>query len=114
MAIQTVSAERFEELLSAIDRSNQRLAQAMETEQDALRVMFAAWERLRQLGWNDAIYCPKDGSSFHVIEAGSTGIHTAHYEGKWPDGSWWVSEAGNLWPSRPILWRPIPAAAEES
>lgn len=77
----------------------------MPTEQDALRTMFAAYQRLKELGWNDAIYCPKDGSSFDVIEPGSTGIHRAHYSGDWPKGSWWVEDAGDLWPSRPILYR---------
>lgn len=105
MAVETVSAERFEELLAAIESSNQRLAEAMDTEADALRVMCAAYERLKQLGWNDAIYCPKDGSSFDVIEGGSSGIHRAHYEGEWPTGSWWIEEAGDLWPSRPVLYR---------
>jgi|TARA_R100000093_G_scaffold41509_5_gene21717 hypothetical protein len=64
-------------------------------------------ERMRELGWKDAIYCPKDGSPFEAIEFGSTGIHVAGYEGKWPKGSWWVYGGGDMWPSRPILWRPL-------
>ena len=60
---------------------------------------------MKRLGWNDAIYCPKDGSLFLVIEPGSTGRHVAHYDGEWPKGTWWVHEAGDLWPSRPCLFK---------
>ena len=38
----------------------------------ALRMMCDAYQRLKDFGWNDAIYCPKDGSIFDVIEAGSS------------------------------------------
>jgi hypothetical protein len=77
------------------------------TEQSAIDAMFEAYDRLRQFGWSDAIYCPKDGSTFDVIEPGSTGIHKCHYEGKWPKGTWWVSADGDQWPSRPVLYRKI-------
>jgi len=80
----------------------------MPTEKDALNVMHDAFTRLRELGWREAIYCPKDGTIFHCIEAGSTGIFDAHYEGKWPTGSWWIHAEGDLWPSRPILFKPLP------
>lgn len=106
--------EQWEDLMDAIERSNQRLAEAMPTEADAIQQMQAAYARLKQLGWNDAIYCPKDGSNFHTIEVGSTGIHPTHYEGEWPTGSWWVEEAGDLWPSRPCLWKAIPAEEDIS
>ena len=94
------------------DEMREKRLADMPTEKDALDVLFQAYTRLRELGWNDAIYCPKDGSAFDVIEAGSTGIHTAHYEGAWPKGSWWVRDAGDLWPSRPILFRLAPDGGE--
>jgi len=84
-------------------------AELMPTEQDAIKLMSEAFTRLKDLGWREAIYCPKDGSEFDIVEAGSTGIHKAHYSGDWPDGSWWVADAGDLWPSRPTLYRPTEA-----
>jgi hypothetical protein len=80
----------------------------MPDEQAAIDVMGQAHERLRELGWREAIYCPKDGSSFRVIETGSTGIHRAHYSGEWPKGSWWIEADGDLWPSRPCLFKLYP------
>lgn len=73
-------------------------------EEDALLQMFHGWDRLRRLGWKEIMYCPKDGTHFQAIEAGSTGIHDANYEGTWPDGHWWVFD-GDMWPSRPILFK---------
>jgi hypothetical protein len=78
----------------------------MPDEQSALRHMFEGYQRLKSLGWNDIIYCPKDGSMFSAIEAGSTGVHRCRYEGEWPTGKWWLYD-GDMWPARPILWRPI-------
>lgn len=103
------SAEQsVEELLRQIDAERDARAALMPTEGEALAVMFSAYQRLKELGWSEAIYCPKDGSVFDAIEAGSTGIHPCSYNGEWPKGTWWVHEEGDLWPSRPILWRKRP------
>lgn len=80
----------------------------MPDEKDAIKTLFDAWLRLKEIGWNDASYCPKDGSAFQVIEAGSTGIFRCRYEGEWPKGSWWVEDANDIYPSRPILYRLYP------
>ncbi len=90
---------------SAEERRRDR-AEAMPDERSALVAMFEAFQRLKELGWSEAIYCPKDGTVFDAIEAGSTGIHDCHYIGEWPNGSWELIGDGDLWPSRPILWRP--------
>ena len=103
--IRQISDEEFDRVVASIEETKAARAECMPTEADALRVMFTAWQRLKELGWNNAIYCPKDGSEFSAIEAGSTGIHRCTYSGKWPDGHWWVHD-GDTWPSRPILWRP--------
>lgn len=79
----------------------------MPDERGAIRAMADAHQRLRELGWNDPIYCPKDGSHFQVIEAGSTGIHDCAYQGEWPKGSWWVYD-GDVWPSRPTMFKLYP------
>lgn len=85
----------------------------MPDERAAIRLMNAAFERLKRLGWREAIYCPKDGSTFDAIEVGSTGIHKTHYEGEWPSGSWWIAADGDLYPSRPALYRPTEAEKAE-
>ncbi|MHA0335813.1 hypothetical protein [Sphingomonas aquatilis] len=90
---------------ASAEAEREKRAADMPTEQDAIRALWSAYQRLKELDWNDAMYCPKDGSIFDAIEVGSTGIHSCHYEGQWPNGHWWISEAGDLWPSRPILYR---------
>ena len=79
----------------------------MPTEQDAINAMFDAWLRLKELGWSEASYCPKDGTHFQAIESGSTGIHDCSYEGEWPTGTWWLYD-GDVWPSRPCLYKLYP------
>lgn len=97
-----VSAESL--LQKALSERGKR-ASDMPTEADALSVMFQAYQRLRELGWREAVYCPNDGSIFNAIEAGSTGIHDCSYEGEWPGGRWWLYGDGDIWPSRPILFK---------
>ena len=87
-------------------------ATLMPTERDAIVAMWSAFQRLRELGWREAVYCPKDGTVFDAIEAGSTGIFPCHYGGEWPSGHWWAEDGGDLWPSRPILFRERPSEGE--
>src|SRR3990167_308171 len=88
-----------------LEAEQAKRAKDMPKETHAILIMFEAFQRLMELGWSEAIYCPKDGTVFEVIEAGSTGIFDCHYSGEWPKGSWWIHEKGDLWPSRPILFR---------
>ncbi len=93
-----------DEMLERIERADKERAERMPDQHAALSVMFEAYLRLKELGWRDACYCPKDGTLFDVIEAGSTGIHECHYQGDWP-GTYWIHSDNDLWPARPILFR---------
>jgi len=98
------------------EETQRRLAERaakLPDEKTAIRAMFEAFDRLRELGWREAIYCPKDGSAFEVIEPGSTGVFRCHYEGEWPKGSWWIEDDGDLYPSHPILFRLYPEDEEK-
>jgi len=97
-----------EAIMATVDAATKRRAELMPDEQAAIRMMFEARQRLMELGWKDATYCPKDGSEFDAIEPGSTGIHRCHYSGEWPTGHWWIVGDGDLYPSRPVLYRKTP------
>ena len=78
----------------------------MPTEFVALEKMYSAYCALRKLGFQDIIYCPKDGSVFEAVEMSSTGIHDCYYDGVWPDGCWWyVHKDGDESPAHPRLFR---------
>jgi hypothetical protein len=87
-------------ILAHCDAEDARRQREMPDEQSAIRHMWDGWYRLSDFGWREIMYCPKDGSEFEVIEAGSTGIHRTHYVGTWPTG-----HCSGM--STPILWRPI-------
>ena len=92
-------------IIASSDAAKARRAEQMPDERAAIEAMFQAWLRLKELGWQEAQYCPKDGSLFDAIEPGSTGIHQCQYEGEWPKGCYWIVGDNDLWPSRPVLVR---------
>ena len=98
-------ADEAKALMEALDRRDKARAALMPDEKSAHSMLFEAWQRLKELGWSEAIYCPKDGTVFDAIEAGTTGVFPCHYEGEWPNGSWWAYDGGELWPSHPILFK---------
>lgn len=101
-----MTAEDANKIWRQAEKRKAERAGKLPDEQACLDAMFEAYQRLKELGWNDACYCPKDGTVFSVIEAGSTGTFDCHYQGEWPDGSWWTHDKGDLWPSDPILFKP--------
>lgn len=92
----------------AAEAARIKRAETMFDDRAALLALHEAHTRLKELGWREAIYCPKDGTHFQVIEAGSTGIHDCVYIGEWPTGSWAICEDGDMCPSHPILFRLYP------
>lgn len=81
------------------EQRDKERAQRMPDEQAAIEALFEAWQRLKELGWKEPQYCPKDGSNFKVIELGSTGIFDCNYHGKWPDGMYMVSDDSDVYPT---------------
>lgn len=91
-------------IMDSVEAAKRRRAEQMPTEQDAARAMWEAYYRLKELGWNDACYCPRDGRTLKFIEAGSSGIHEGHCD----DGlRVWLRADGDLWPSKPVLFRSL-------
>lgn len=96
-----------EELMAAIDAAKAKREADMPTEQDAIHALWAAHQRLKELGWQEGRYMPRTGERFATVEIGSTGIHacTAHRDG--PFETTWTTHDGDLWPSKtpPALFR---------
>jgi hypothetical protein len=103
-----ISEDEAKRLFEQAEASQKARAEKLPDEQAAINAMFEAFDRLRELGWQCAEYCPKDGTRFRVIEAGSTGVFDCTYQGDWPEGSYWIYDGGDIWPSRPILFRLYP------
>ena len=58
--------------------ADKKRAEDMPDEKAAVAALFDAWLRLKELGWKEAEYCPKNGTPFLSIEPGSTGFHHCH------------------------------------
>ena len=64
---------------------------------------------LRNAGWNDIAYCPKDGTVFLAWSPINGPLpYRCSYDGEWPNGSWWACTCGDIWPDRPVLFKPLP------
>jgi hypothetical protein len=74
-------------------------AERMPDEKAAIQALWSAHQRLRELGWSEPQYCPKDGSRFKVIELGSTGIFNCSYSGEWPNGHFMVEDEHDIYPT---------------
>lgn len=105
-----LTKEEWDKLIADIEAGVKQRADLMPTEQDAIGLMFRAWERLKELGWREAMYAPRDGRMLEFIEAGSTGIHRGHKEEKFT----WIHDAGDLWPANPVLFREPVTEAERT
>jgi hypothetical protein len=105
-----LSAEQAFALWEQTERHIAERAAKLPDEQSAIRAMFEAFDRLRELGWSEIMYSPKDGSWFDVLEPGSTGIHRCHYVGEWPDGHWYGPDDEWYGRMRPMLFRLDPEA----
>jgi len=92
----------LEALWAECEGARRTRAADMPTEQRAINKLFEAWLRLKELGWNDAIYAPKDGTEVLFIECGSTGIHEGHMDEK---RRIWLHDDGDLAPSHAVLFK---------
>ena len=99
-----------ERIFAAVEAAERERAERMPTEKDAIRVMFDAWQRLKELGWREGQYMPLTADRFAGIQCGSTGIHA--YAGARDGGPFkppmYTVYDGEVWPTRipPVLFRP--------
>ena len=108
----TLTRTEAQKLWDEVQRSKAETDAKLPDERATILAMTEAFHRMRDFGWREAIYCPKDGSVFEAIEAGSSGIHDCFYEGEWPNGRWWILANGDMCPSHPILFRLKPKSGE--
>jgi hypothetical protein len=86
-------------LWESVERRQKEREERMPDEKSAIDALFEAWLRLKELGWREPQYCPKDGSRFKVIELGSTGIFNCSYSGEWPNGHFMVEDEHDIYPT---------------
>ena len=100
-------SEKLATLLNEVEEQQTTRAMAMPTEESAMKAMYQAYQRLKELGWKDSMYCPKYGERSMYLVCGCTQTAPGAYHGEWPTGCWFLEDAGDLWPSMPVLFREI-------
>jgi len=92
----------IDKLFAEIKQAEDKRAEQMPTEQDAIRMLHSAYLRLKELGWKEGVYAPEDGSYFSAIEIESKGIHKCAYL-----NASWCTFDGDVWPSStpPLMFR---------
>ena len=100
-----------EAIMASIDAMRKHRAEQMPTEKDAIRAMFSAWQRLKELGWRGGQYMPLTGERYAGIQCGSTGIHAYTAEQRGPFDRMYTIHDGDLWSTRcpPVLFRELRA-----
>jgi hypothetical protein len=93
--------------LRQYEADKQARAEQMPTEKDAIRALFAAWQRLKDLGWREGQYMPSTGERYAGVQCGSTGIHAYTAEMRGPFDRMFTVYDGDIWPTRhpPVLFR---------
>lgn len=94
-----VTAAEGEALWECTEKNRKSREERMPDENSAIHALFDAWQRLKELGWREPQYCPKNGTQFKVIELGSTGIFDCYYYGEWPDGHYMVMDEHDCYPT---------------
>jgi hypothetical protein len=99
-----------EALWASAEAAKAKRAAMMPDEQAAIHALWDAHQRLKELGWRDGKYSPRDGTRFKTIEVGSTGIFDGDCHGEWPDCTWTTYDGHDAYPSSqpPALFKLYP------
>ena len=90
---------------AAVEAHDAKRRELMPDSMAALDVLSDALTRLKDEGWAQGIYCPKDGLQFAAIQFGSTGIFEAFYSGEWPDG--YIMLCDSVCRPEGLLWKSL-------
>ncbi len=94
-----------EALWDAAKASRAKRAEDMPDEETCLRRLFDAVERMKELGWRDAVYAPKSAPLL-LIEPGCTAVLRGYRDSV----GFWVTTDDDTYPSHPILFMDRAAA----
>jgi hypothetical protein len=101
-----------EAFIASADAAKEKRRVDMPTEQDAVRALWSAYQRLKELGWRETCYAPTD-VRLRVIEPSSSGIHIGSRHHPWPEKTWWLESHDDLWPSTPCLYNGLLAEEQK-
>ena len=96
-------------IIAAAERDEAKRIEMIPDQATGIKTLWDAYQRLKDFGWCDIDYCPKDQTRFNVLELGSTGIHKGYYYGEYPNGSIMIEDddLGASPSTAAILFKPL-------
>ena len=88
------------------DSADKELSARAEKSHRNMGEIHALTTEMRNDGWKDICYCPKDGSVFWAWSPVMPNPYRCKYDGEWPNGKWWALMDGDIWPDQPVLFKP--------
>lgn len=101
-------------VLKSVRDAEKKRATDMPTEKDAVRALWDAQQRLKELWWEDPTYAhslKQHGVESFLIELGSSGIHEGYYHSVNGKDVWWIGPEES--PSHPCLIKAKVASPEK-
>ena len=92
-------------LMTAQLRRKER-AEHLPTTDHCTVALLQVMERLRELGWRDAVEHAPKNRSFDAIVLGGSGVHRCMWLGG-KTGGYFIEEAHDWWPARIVVWKEI-------
>lgn len=97
--------EHIRKMMDAADERDKAIRESMPAEEDAIKQMFWAWLRLKQLGWHDTQTAPPLGEGLSIVEIGCASMQFAQFH-LTRSGYIYTVFDGDIWPgATPVMWR---------
>ena len=74
-----LSADEAKALWERIENEKNERASKLPDSLACLSAISQAKNRMRELGWREGVYCPRNGETFAVSQIGSTGMWSGHW-----------------------------------
>ncbi|KQZ49765.1 hypothetical protein ASD54_12575 [Rhizobium sp. Root149] len=111
-----LTPEQASSLLAACEQAQQERMARLPDTASCLSALCDADSRMRELGWRNGRYCPRDGSPFAVCQVGSTGMWAGHWSedgDKRPFATGYVIAADCVHRPSEVYFKPIDQLTDE-
>ena len=92
-------------ILAEAEQQRDQRARALPTLDHCLIAMVQIMQRLRELGWRDAEYAPRDRTFLGITPGSTRAVRCVHLGGA--EGAFFCEDGDDFWPVRILVWREL-------